>query len=337
VAKLQLSFISGRNERVNPLIDGHVPVEGVELIPTVSDPSETFWRQLRFGEFDISEMSISSFLIAKERGSDMVAIPVFPSRRFMHMELWVHVDSGIETPADLRGKRVGVPEYQQTASLWLRGTLAHDFGVPDTDIIWYMERTETFSHGGATGFTPPPGITLHRVPPEETLDTMLVRHALDAAVSYRHSKHMRNVVDRATYRPAPSLDWSKIRPLFHDRIAEGLRFFRQHGFIPANHLYVIRGDVYRAHPWVAFNLYKAFWAAKDLAQEQIPRLIPSALIFGAEYWQQTQTWFGPDPYPYGIAANRPMLDAAIRYALEQRLITRPPEYRELFAESTLDL
>lgn len=337
MAKVRLSFISSRNERVNPLIDGQVAVEGVELIPTVSDPSETFWRQLRFGEFDIAEMSISSYLIAKERGSDLVAIPVFPSRRFMHTELWVHSASGIEAPADLRSKRVGVPEYQQTASLWLRGALAHDFGVPDTAITWYMERTETFSHGGATGFTPPPGITLHRVPPDQTLETMLVRHELDAAALRRRDQHLKNVIDRATYLPTPPLDWSQVRPLFPDRIAEGLRFYRQHGFVPANHLYVLRGEVHRAYPWVAFNLYKAFWAAKDLAREAIPRLIPSALIFGAEYWEQTQNWFGSDPHPYGIAANRPMLEEVVEYALEQRLITKKPALEELFANSTLDL
>src|SRR5207249_5331434 len=126
--KLKLSFISGYNERVEPLMNGSVEVEGVELVPTYSDPSETFWRQLKFQEFEISEMSLSSYLIARSRGMDMIALPVFPSRRFMHAELSYHVDSGIREPADVSGKRIGVGEYQQTASLWVRGTLEHDFG-----------------------------------------------------------------------------------------------------------------------------------------------------------------------------------------------------------------
>src|ERR671923_1720142 len=116
--KLKLSLVSAFNERVQPLLDGTVEPEGVELIPTYSDPSETFWRQLKFQEFEISEMSLSSYLIAKSQGMDMIAIPAFPARRFMHAQLSYHVDAGIKQPGDLVGKRIGVGEYQQTASLW---------------------------------------------------------------------------------------------------------------------------------------------------------------------------------------------------------------------------
>ena len=126
MARLTLSFVTGTNERVNPLVEGVVQPEGVELIPTLSDPSETFWRQLNFEEFEISEMSLSSFLIARARGMDMMAIPVFPSRRFMHTQLSYHADSGITRPEDITGKRIGVGEYQQTAALWTRGILGDD-------------------------------------------------------------------------------------------------------------------------------------------------------------------------------------------------------------------
>ena len=141
MAKLTLSYIGGPNERVEPLIDGRVEAEGIEIIPTHSHPSETFWRQLNYGEFEFCEMSCSSFLIARDQGADMVAIPAFPSRRFMHAEQWYHVDSGIDGPSSLAGKRVGVREYQQTSALWTRGVLEHDFGVSQFDIEWYMERT----------------------------------------------------------------------------------------------------------------------------------------------------------------------------------------------------
>ncbi len=135
MSKLPLSCISGSNERVEPLFDGSVAVEGVELIATRSDPSETFWRQLTFQEFEIAEMSLSSYLIARSRGMDMIAIPVFPSRRFMHMELSYHVDSGIKAAGDLAGKRVGVGEYQQTASRWLRGCSSTISASPNTRFI----------------------------------------------------------------------------------------------------------------------------------------------------------------------------------------------------------
>ena len=126
MGKLTLGFITGKNERVEPLLDGRVEVEGVNLVGTRSDPSETFWRQLNFKEFEVAEMSLSSYLIAKAHGMDMIAIPVFPSRRFMHMELFYHVDSGIKDARDVVGKRLGVGEYQQTAALWMRGILEHE-------------------------------------------------------------------------------------------------------------------------------------------------------------------------------------------------------------------
>src|SRR5579871_637392 len=235
MAKLQLSFITGKNERVLPIIDGTVPVEGVDLITTYSDPSETFWRQLNFQEFEISEMSLSSYLIAKAHGADMIMLPVFPSRRFMHMEHSIHVDSGIKEPGDVAGKRVGVGEYQQTASLWFRGVMEHDFGASQFSIDWYMERTEELSHGGATGFTPPAGIKFHRIPPDKSLASMLVNHELDAAPVGRAFRRESNLIDRSTQIRALEGDWSKVKPLFPDPMAEGRRFVKAHGFVPANH------------------------------------------------------------------------------------------------------
>jgi len=335
--KLRFSFISGYNERVQPLISGQVEIEGAELVPTYSDPSETFWRQLKFQEFQISEMSLSSYLIARSRGMDMMAIPVFPSRRFMHMEHSIHVDSGIERPEDLVGKRVGVGEYQQTAALWFRGTMEHDFGVSQFKVHWYMERSEELSHGGATGFTPMKGISFQRIPPDKSLASMLVNHELDAAPVARAFRREKNIVDRSTQIRAQDADWSKVRPLFPDRIAEGSRFYREHGFIPANHAYIIRGDVYREHPWLAFNLYSAFVRSKELAYEKLADSIPSALIFGPEYLARTREIFGPDPYPYGVKANRPMLETIINYSHEQGLTEQKMKIEDLFAPSTLDL
>jgi 4,5-dihydroxyphthalate decarboxylase len=337
MAKIQLSFITGINERVQPVIDGPVQIEGVELITTYSDPSETFWRQLKFQEFEISEMSFSSYLIAKSQGMDMIAIPVFPARRFMHTQLSFHIDSGIKEPGDVVGKRLGVGEYQQTASLWVRGILEHDFGVSQYKVHWYMERTEELSHGGATGFTPPPGISFQRIPPDKSLASMLVANEIDVASVHRAFARESNIVDRSTQIRARGGDWSKVKPLFADSMAEGARFFKKHGYIPANHAYVIRGDIDRKYPWLAFNLYKAFLAAKEWAQERLKENIPTGLIFRDEYYAKTREIFGNDPFPYGVKANRKMLETLIDYSYEQGLSKKKFKVEELFAPSTLEL
>lgn len=337
MAKLTLSFISAFNERVEPLMDGTIEPEGLELIPTYSPPSETFWRQLKFKEFEVGEMSMSSYLIARSRGMEMIALPVFPSRRLFHTEIVIHAEAGIQQPGDLVGKRVGVGEYQQTAALWQRGILEHDFGVSQYKVHWHMERSEELSHGGATGFSPPPGISFQRIPPDKSLASMLVNHELDAAALTGPWTRAPSVIDRSHRISGAEGDWSKIKPLFPDRIAEATRFFKKYGFVPVNHAYVIRGDIYRKHPWVAFNLYAAFVKAKALAQEKLLERIPSALFFGREYLAKTREIFGEDPFPYGVKANRPMLELLIDYSHEQGLTAAKMKVEELFAESTLDL
>src|SRR5258706_4068472 len=192
MAKLKLSFISAFNERVEPLMQGIVQAEAIEIVPTYSHPSETFLRQLRDMEFPVGEMSMSSYLIARERGLDMMALPVLPSCRLSNTELSYHVDSGIEKPENIAGKRLGVSEYQQTAALWQRGILEHDYGVSQSKVQWYMERTEELSHGGVTGFTPPQGISFQRVPPDKRLASMLENKELDVAAINNPSQNSPN-------------------------------------------------------------------------------------------------------------------------------------------------
>src|SRR5438067_3877762 len=179
--KLTLAFISAFNERVEPLMDGTIQPQGIELIPTYSHPAETFWRQLKFGEFEVAEMSMSSFLIARSQGADMIALPVFPSRRLFQTELSYHVDSGITKPQDLADKRLGVAEYQQTAALWIRGILEHDFGVSQYKIHWDMERSEEMSHGDASGFKQRAGISMSRIAANKSLASSSVNQELDIA------------------------------------------------------------------------------------------------------------------------------------------------------------
>jgi 4,5-dihydroxyphthalate decarboxylase len=336
MAKLTLSFISAFNERVEPLMNGTIQAEGLELIPTYSPPSETFWRQLKFQEFEIGEMSMSSYLIARSRGFDIIALPVFPSRRLFHTEVSYHVASGIKVPGDLIGKRIGVGEYQQTAALWTRGILEHDFGVSQYKVHWYMERTEELSHGGVTGFVPPPGISFERIPPDKSLASMLLSNELDAAAIAGPWTRAPSVIDRSS-RISGAGDWSNIKLLFPDRMAEGRRFFNKWGFLPVNHAYTIRGDIYKKHPWVAFNLYTGFVKAKEYFNRKLLDSIPTALFFGREYLAMTQEMFGDDPYPYGVKANRRMLETLIDFSHEQGLTSQKMKVEELFAQSTLDL
>jgi 4,5-dihydroxyphthalate decarboxylase len=335
VSRLAISFGSGLNEHTRALIEGTVVPEGVDLVPTVAHPAELFWRQLRYREFDVSEMSLSSLFIARSQGIDLVALPVFPSRRFFHTELDKNIHAGIERPQDLAGKRVGVGEYQQTAALWLRAILEHDFGVPQTAIEWYMERGEDESHGGATGFQPPEGVTLHRIPRDKSLATMLLGGELDAAFVRPNRRAARtNVIERSQRIPVAG-DWSSIAPAFGDGVAEGSRFFRSHGYIPINHTYVVKGELLRKHPWLAYNLCTAFLAAKLAAQREAFERLPIHLVFRWEFLATVQDALGDDPFPYGFASNRAALASMIQYSHEQGLIGETFMPEELFAENTL--
>lgn len=333
MAQLSLSFGSGLNVHTESLIDGSVTAEGIELVPTVAHPSELFWRQLRYNEFDVCEMSLSSLFIARSQGSDMVALPVFPSRRFFHNELDVHVDAGVSSPKDLAGKRIGVGEYQQTAAVWLRAVLEHDFGVSQYDVDWYMERPVEHSHGGATGFTPPDGIKFHRIPPEQSLASMLLDHELDAAfVRPNRRTAATNFIERSQRQRGG--DWSKVVPAFGDGVAEGARFYAAHGYIPINHTYVVRGELLRRHPWIALNLCAAFLEAKRAAQRKSFESVPLSLVFRWEYLDRTRAAVGDDPFPYGLEPNRAVLEAMVRYSHEQGLIPDVLPVDPLFAEST---
>src|SRR6516164_9067468 len=218
MARLALSIALSNNPNTRPLIDGAAAAEGIDLTPTVIHPSEMFWRQLRFAEFDVSEMSMSSLLISTARGpSPWIALPVFTTREFFHTRILVRADAGIAAPADLRGKRIGVPEYQQTAAIWGRGVLENEFGVHPHEMEFFMERVADRSHGRATGFKPPAGVTVHEIPASTNIGEMLVAGELDATLLYLTD---RNLVDRSLLDLSTD---SRVRPLFPDRATEGRR------------------------------------------------------------------------------------------------------------------
>ncbi len=323
---LRLSIGITNNPRTWPILDGTVKPDGIDLIPTILHPSELFWRQLHFAEFALSEMSVSSFMIVTGLGDQrFVGVPIYTTRRFYHTAILVRRKAGIETPADLKGKRVGVPEYQQTAALWARGVLQHEFGVNPQDMEFWMERTPDKSHGGATGFKPPPGVTVNQIPADKSMGSMLLAGELDAALHYLSGN---NLVDRSR---ADLINNPDFKYLFPDSVAEGVRYFRKTGIYPINHQAVVRRDVYDKEPWVAQNLLKAFIEANDIANQRRQQHV--------EYHLAAGLLTGDAKTPivrHGIKANRHVIETIAQYSLEQGLTKRLIKLDEIYAPNVME-
>jgi 4,5-dihydroxyphthalate decarboxylase len=329
--RLALSIALSDNPNTRPLIDGVVDAEGISLVTTVLHPSEMFWRQLRFAEFDVSEMSMSSLTISTARGpTPWIALPVFTTREFFHTRILVRADAGITSPADLKGKRVGVPEYQQTAAIWGRGVLENEFGVRPRDMEFFMERGADRSHGGATGFKPPAGVTVHQIPPDENIGEMLVNGELDATLLYLTH---RNLVDRS--RIDLNAD-KRVRPLFPDRAAEGRRYYAKTGIYQINHGVVIRRSLVEKHPWIAINLYNAFVAARAEVLRAGNAALASHFETGV-IGEDVRRAIAADPMAYGIKATRKVLETITEYVHAQGLAERRIKLEELFAPTAMDL
>jgi 4,5-dihydroxyphthalate decarboxylase len=328
---LELSVALSDNPRTRPVIEGRVNFEGLRLVPTIVHPSEMFWRQLRFGDFDVSEMSMSTLTILTSQGNrDWVGLPIYTMRKFFHNEILVRKDSGIKTPADLKGKRAGVPEYQQTAAIWTRGVLQHEFGVQAKDMTWWMERNDDKSHGHSSGFKAPPGVSITPVPLNTNLGDMLLRNEIDVIVHYIANN---NLVDRS--RVDVTAD-PQIRYLFEEREAESARYFKKTGIFPINHIVVVKRALYERHPWIALNLYTGF----ANAMEQVRK---DSLAWMAPYYEMglvdrdVRRVVSKSPMPYGLKAARPVLETVTQYVHEQGLCERRVALEEIFAPNTLEL
>jgi 4,5-dihydroxyphthalate decarboxylase len=282
-------------------------------------PSETFYRMLKFDEFDISEMSLSSYLIARAQGKEWTASPVFSFRGFFHINMYRNAEVSIEEPRDLEGKRVGLTEYQVTAAVWMRGALQHRFGLDLRKIKWFVERTPEMSHDGVTDFHPPKGISIERIPPEETLHSLLEAGELDAILPspYPGMASQLNRTDELRFQRSP-----KIKRLFQDAKDEAISYFRQTSLLPINHTIIIKNSILEAHAGVAMSLYRAFQEAKALTYERLNYLRRSSLIFSGLSPEEERELFGDDPYPYGLEANRCVLETLIDYSHEQENSSR---------------
>lgn len=312
-------------DRTQALADGRTRPEGVDLNYLSLPVEETFYRMMRYREFDAAEMSLSSYVISRFHGAPFMAIPVFPSRSFRHNGIYVNVDSGIESPADLAGKVVGMAEYQLTANVWIRGILAEHYGVP-VDSVRY--RTGGLHEPGRiekAAVRIPDNVEVRPIDPDTTLSELLLKGEIDAVYTPR------------TPRPFLAGD-ERVRWLFADPRAEEEAYFRETGIFPIMHTLVLRRELYEERPWLARSLYKAFVAAKAAAEE---RLAETAAPFSMIPWSyadfdRVRRLMGEDFWPYGVADNEANLAAFLRYSYDQGLVERELAPAELFAPETLD-
>lgn len=319
----QLTLACGAYDRTAPLADGRVRPEGIDLTVLTLPVEEIFYRTATYAEFALSEMSLSSYLLTLDRGSAFVAIPVFPSRSFRHNGIYVHVDGGITSPDQLVGATVGIPEYQVTAAVWIRGILADHHGVPVRSVKY---RTGGLYQPGRVEKVAikPPGIDLRPVDRDATLGELLIAGELDAIYSPR-------------VPPEYAAGDPRIRRLWTNPKEAEIEYFRNTGIFPAMHTVVIRRDVYEQDRWIARSVLKAFQAAKDVASAHLTETaaLGSMLPWSYQEAQETTALMGSDFWAYGLEQNYATLETLIRYSVDQGLAGRYRAPEELFAPETL--
>ena len=326
MARLPLTVCTGPYDRVRSLVDGRTGIEGCEVNFLTMNPEQIFYRAWNHAEFDVTELSASSYILARSTGWDeYIAVPVFPSRAFRHSSLYVRRDAGIAKPEDLAGREVGVPVYSQTASLWVRGMLEDDYGVPASAIHW---RTGGLEQGGRKGRFAPnlsPDIRVTPIGDDETLSSMLASGALPALVSAREPScfgpHNPDVVRLFPDFRAAERDWYARTRLF-----------------PIMHVLAIRRTLADANPWLATSVTKAFIEARDLCFAELADVtaLGVSLPWLAAELAETRALMGDDIWPYGFRENLRELETMCRWSVTQGIAARPMEPAELFHPATLD-
>jgi 4,5-dihydroxyphthalate decarboxylase len=320
MSRLQLTFACGDYDRTRALEEGTVRPDGIDLTYLRLPVEETFFRMMRHREFEVAEMSLSSYV--KSLDSDerpFVALPVYTSRQFRHAGIFVHADSGIEKPEDLRGKVVGTPEWQLTAGVWIRGILADHHGVPVDSVEYRTGGQETPGRVEKAAVDLGGRVRIEPIPAGETLAAMLGDGRIDAFQGPRV--------------PSSFVPGGPVRRLFADPVAAEKQYFADTGIFPIMHVVALRRDVYEKHPWVAQTLTKALLLAKQRAAAELYdssalRFMLPWLIPGLE---ETRALLGEDYWSYGLEANRHVLETFLRYHSEQGLSRRQYAPEELFA------
>jgi hypothetical protein len=322
VSRLHLTFACGDYDRTRALEDGSVRPDGIDLTYLRLPVEETFFRMLRHREFDAAEMSLSTYVATLDLDPPpFVALPVFTSRMFRHGGIYVNANAGIGSPSDLRGKRVGSPEFQLTACVWIRGILAEHHGVPVDSVTYYTGGQET--PGRIEKGKVETGLDIRPIPAGTTLAQMLADGEIDALYTPRV--------------PSPFRDRdSRVARLFDDVVTVEKEYFAATGIFPIMHVVVIRRDVYERHPWVAQSLYKACRIARD---DAYARVYDSSALRFMEPWliqhlEESRQLLGQDYWSYGLAENEKNLDVFLRYHHEQGLSRKRYGPADLFAAET---
>jgi 4,5-dihydroxyphthalate decarboxylase len=327
MSPVPITIACGNYDRTAAIRDGRVKVEGCDATYLSLEPEEIFHRAFRFHEFDVSELSFSSFLRTVASGTAAyVGIPAFVSRIFRHSGIYVRTAAGIRRPEDLRGKRVGLPEYQITAVVWMRGMLQHEYGVHPSEIHWRSGGQEQPGRQERTPLKPIAGLDLQPIRDDQTLVGMLKAGELDALFTAR----------------APSsflAGEAHIARLFADTRAAEIAYYKKTGLFPIMHLVGIRKTLTEQHPWLATSAYKAFCEAKALAMTQLVDVNALAVMlpFLEAETRETMAAMGPDFWRYGVRENLREIEALAQYAFEQGLLERKVKVDELFARSTLEM
>jgi 4,5-dihydroxyphthalate decarboxylase len=323
---LSLSLACPPYDRVLPIALGWIQPEGIAVNFLPLAVEEIFWRQLRHQEFDVSESSLSSYVMLRSRGDErFIAIPVFTSRFFRHSCIFVNTRKGIRSPQDLKGRVVGLPEYQITAVVWQRGLLQEEYGVLPRDIHWRTGGEETPGRVEKIKLTLPPEIDLQSIPPDKTLSKMLDEGEIDGLLTAR--------APSCFVKRSPNV--ARLFPNYRE-VEED--YYRKTGIFPIMHTLIISKRIYQNNPWVAMSLYKAFCLAKDVVMQgygETAALHVTLPWLGAEL-ERTKGIMGEDWWPYGLSKNRTTLETFLRYHYEQGLSKRKMTVEELFAEETLD-
>ena len=326
MAKLRLSLGCWDYDRTRALLDGTVRVDGIELVYLNMPVEETFFRMLRNREFDVAELSLSSYTVSLFRDpKPFIAIPVWPSRFFRHSSIYVNTQSGIREPGDLSGKRISNPEYQMTAPVWIRGLLQDEYGVPVDSPTYVTGGEEEPGRDEKIKLELPSNIRVQPIGPAQTLSNMLAEGEIAALQTARMP---------STYLTRPD----RVRRLFENYPEVEKDYFRRTRIFPIMHTIAIRRELYEAHPWIAMSLYKAFAQAQKIAYDELYQTaaLKTMLPWLTAHVEEARRELGEDFWPYGFHANRHVLDTFLRYHHEQGLSKRRLAPEDLFAPETME-
>jgi 4,5-dihydroxyphthalate decarboxylase len=319
--KLKLTLACWDYDRTRPLIDGRVQAEGIDLDVKLLRPRETFPRMLENKEFEVSELSLGSYVSLIGRGDcPFVALPVALSKIFRHSCIYIRTDAGIRTPQDLRGKRVGTTQLGSTATIFMNGMLRHEYGVTLEDIHWFIGGMTTPTQRPLIPLKLPDKIKVEFLPPERTLEGMLGSGDLDALLAI----FIPSIFEKGS---------SRIARLFPNYYEVERDYYRRTGIFPIMHTVVLRDDIYREHPWAARNIYRAFCEARNLAVDELydTDALRLSLPWLIHHVEETWQVLGKDFWAYGLEPNRPTLKAIGEYVYEQGFSPRIVSPDELFA------